>query len=67
MDKARHRALSLDPVECKDELILSFPIVQGTRNQHTLAKLGKFAGKKLDAELVHQALDALKAADIQQN
>lgn len=60
MDNVRSEALSLEPEECKDKLAMSFPVVQGTKNQFSLTRIGKHAPLALRAEIVDGVEEYLK-------
>jgi len=41
MSEARGDAIALDPEECKEAMIMKFPIIQGTRNRMNLKAIGE--------------------------
>lgn len=55
----RGEAMSLSPDECQEFLIMKFPMIQGTRNQFDLEKVGALPH---DTKNIRKAVDLLLSA-----
>jgi hypothetical protein len=58
---AWHRAIVLPPEDCKEYLIMKFPMVQTTKLQMTLKKVG-LGVEDLNADQLNEALEMVKKA-----
>ena len=58
LNDLRNQCIGMTPEECKDALIMRWPVVQGTANQIALKRIGELA---YDTKLVAEAVNALRA------
>jgi len=60
LNDLRNQCISMTPEECKDALIMRWPVIQGTANQLALKRIGEM---DYDTKLVAEAVALLRAND----
>jgi len=58
LNDLRDQCMGMTPEECKDALIMRWPVIQGTATQIALKRIGEQA---YDTKLVAEAVNALRA------
>jgi len=58
LNALRDRCMSMTPEDCKDAIIMQWPVIQGTANQIALKRIGEL---DYDIELVAKAVNAMRA------
>lgn len=58
LNELRDRCIGMTPEDCKDALIMRWPVIQGTENQIALKRIGEL---NYDTKLVAKAVNALRA------
>jgi len=60
LNDPRNQCIDMTPEECKDALIMQWPVIQGTANQLALKRIGEM---DYDTKLVAEAVALLRAND----
>jgi hypothetical protein len=58
LNELRDLCMGMTPEECKESLIMKWPVIQGTANQIALKRIGEL---DYDTKLVAEAVHALRA------
>jgi|DEB0MinimDraft_3_1074331.scaffolds.fasta_scaffold82675_3 hypothetical protein len=64
LEALRYSLYAMTPEECKDAVVMNWPIVQGTRNQINLKQIGEM---EYDSKAVGRAIAAILEANAKMN